>query len=166
VDVAVFIVWAILAVLACLVGLLGCVLPILPGTPLSWAGLFVVWAARGFDARSFSDTTVWVLLGVTAVVTALDFVAPTIGARRYGATRWGTWGSVVGMLVGAFMFPPFGMILGAFVGALAAELLGGQATRPALRASWGTFVGTMLGTFVKVAASGVILWYVLVEVFA
>jgi uncharacterized protein YqgC (DUF456 family) len=162
----VFIVWATLAILLCLVGLLGCVLPILPGSPLSWVGLFVVWAARGFDARSFGDATVWVLLGVTAVVTALDFVAPTVGARRYGATRWGAWGSVVGMLVGAFMFPPFGMILGAFVGALAAELLAGQRTRPALRASWGTFVGTMIGTFAKVAVSGVILWFVVVEVFA
>jgi hypothetical protein len=161
-----FILWSVLGAIAALAGLLGCVLPILPGPPLSWAGLFAVWAGRGFDARSFSDTTAWVLLGATVVVTALDLVAPTIGARRYGATKWGVWGSIAGMLVGAFLFPPFGMILGTFAGALAGELLGGQRTHPALKASWGTFVGTMLGIGLKLAVSGVILWYVVAEIVA
>src|SRR5262245_42319056 len=161
-----FVVWAILGILTALAGLAGCVLPILPGPPLSWAGLFCVWAARGFDARSFSDTTAFVLLGATAAVTALDFVAPLVGAKRYGATRAGVWGSVAGMLLGMFFFPPFGMILGAFAGAFAGELLAGQATGPALKASWGTFLGTLIGTIAKLVVSGVILWYVVAEAFA
>lgn len=160
------VVWDVLAVLCVLAGLAGCVLPALPGPPLSWVGLFVVWAARGFAPETFGTTAALVLLGVTVVVTVLDTLAPVLGAKRYGASKWGVWGSVVGMLVGMIWFPPLGMIVGTFVGALLGETARGRTTRQSLRAAWGVFVGTMLGIVVKLVVSGVIAWYVLREVFA
>ena len=161
-----FVLWAVLAVLCVLAGFAGCVLPVLPGPPLSWVGLFIVWAARGFEAETFGTTTALVLLGITLAVTVLDFFAPMIGAKRYGSTKWGVWGSVIGLLVGMIWFPPFGMIVGTFLGAWVGELAKGRTNRQSLRAAWGVFVGTMLGIVVKLTVSGVIAFYVIREVFA
>lgn len=161
-----FVLWSLLAVVCVLGGLAGCVLPALPGPPLSYVGLFVVWAARGFEAKTFGAPTAWVLLAVTVAVTVLDTFAPMLGAKRYGASKWGVWGSVAGLLVGMIWFPPFGMIVGTFLGALAGELLRGQGTRRSLKAAWGVFLATLLGIVLKLAVSGVTAWFVFVEVFA
>jgi uncharacterized protein YqgC (DUF456 family) len=162
----VFVVWAVLAVLCVLAGFAGCVLPVLPGPPLSWVGLFVVWAARGFEAYTFGTTAALVLLGITVAVTVLDVFAPMIGAKRYGSSKWGVWGSVIGLLVGMIWFPPFGMIVGTFLGALVGELLKGRTTPQSMRAAWGVFVGTVLGIVLKLTVSAVIAWYVVREVLA
>jgi len=162
----VFVLWSVLAVLLVLAGFAGCILPVLPGPPLSYAGFLVVWAARGFEARTFGNVAPWVLLAATVLVSVLDFFAPVLGAKRYGASKWGTWGSVIGLLVGLIWFPPFGMILGTFLGALLGELAHGQTTGRSLKAAWGVFVGTMLGLVLKLAVSAVIAWYVVAEVFA
>ena len=161
-----FVVWAILAILCVLVGVVGCVLPALPGPPLAYVGLFILWAARGFEPRAMGDTAPWVLLAATVVVTVIDVLLPFFGARRYGATKWGMWGSVLGMLVGMIWFPPFGLILGTFAGAFAGEWVHGRATSPSVRAAWGVFVGTMVGIALKLAVCGAIAWYVFAEVFA
>jgi uncharacterized protein YqgC (DUF456 family) len=76
------------------------------------------------------------------------------------------WGSVLGLLVGMIWFPPFGVIVGTFLGAWVGEVLKGRTNRESLRAAWGVFVGTMLGIVVKLAVSGVIAFYVFREVFA
>jgi uncharacterized protein YqgC (DUF456 family) len=87
---------------------------------------------------------------------------PAVGAKRYGASRAGVWCSVLGMIVGIFFFPPFGMILGAWVGALLGELAAGKRQSQALRASWGVFVGTMAGVFLKLAVTiGIGVYFVL-----
>jgi uncharacterized protein YqgC (DUF456 family) len=162
----VFVVWSILAVLLVLAGVAGCVLPVVPGPPLAFAGYLVLWAARGFEPHYGGAAVPWILLGATVVVTAVDLLLPFVGARRYGATKWGMWGSVVGMLAGMVWFPPFGVILGTFVGAFAGEWLRSRAAGASSRAAWGTFVGTMIGIGLKLAVTGAIAWFVVAEAFA
>jgi uncharacterized protein YqgC (DUF456 family) len=147
------------------VGVVGCVLPVLPGPPLSFAGLLLLWWARGWDAGSFGVTTVVVLGGLSVLVTVLDFVLPAWGARRYGASKAGVWGSVLGMIVGIFFFPPFGMLAGAFLGALGGELLVGKDGDEAGRAAWGVFVGTVAGIGLKLAVSLATAVVYVIEVF-
>ena len=92
---------------------------------------------------------------LAAGVTALDYLVPAWGAKRAGASRGGTWGAFGGMLAGLIWFPPFGTFLGAMVG----EVLAGRPDSRAVKAAWGVFVGTMLGTVLKLAAAGVITYY-------
>lgn len=135
------------------VGVVGCILPVLPGPPLSVVGLLLLWWARAWQADSFGVLEV-VVLGVLAIgVTILDLVLPVWGAKRYGASKAGLWGSVLGMLAGMVFFPPFGMLAGAFVGALAGEFLVGKREREAAKAAWGVFVGTMAGVGLKLAVA-------------
>lgn len=155
----------VLAGLLALLGVVGCVLPALPGPPISFVALLLFWGARGWEADAFGPLAV-VLVGAAAVlVTVLDTIAPAVGAKRYGASRWGVWGSVLGMIAGMIAFPPLGMIVGAFVGALAGELAIGQETRASLRASWGVFVYTLLGIVLKLAVSLAVIVMMLLEWF-
>jgi uncharacterized protein YqgC (DUF456 family) len=139
----------VLGALLVVAGVVGCLLPVLPGPPLAFGGLLLLWAERGGEAATFDGGTVLALGLATVGVTLLDLVTPLWGARRYGASRLGVWGSVAGMVVGAFAFPPLGMVLGAFAGAVAGELLDGKAAGPSLRAAWGVFVGTVVGILLK-----------------
>jgi len=155
-----------LGVLLLLAGFAGCVLPILPGPPVSFAALLLLYGTGGWSAETFGVTTVAVLGGAAALVTVLDFVTPVWGAKKYGASRTGVVGSVVGMIAGMIFFPPFGLILGAFVGALAGEIVAGKATNDATRAAWGVFIGTIVGIVLKLVVCGVIAWYWVREVLA
>ncbi len=148
---------AILGFLLLAAGFVSCVLPILPGPVISYLALIVLCFARGWD--TFSIATL-VVLGVLAVaVTILDNILPVLTARKWSAGKAGIWGSVIGMLVGMFLLPPFGAILGTFVGAVLGELLFRQKADSALRAGWGVFVGTMLALAVKLAVCGAIAYF-------
>jgi uncharacterized protein YqgC (DUF456 family) len=95
---------------------------------------------------------------ITLAVTIGDYVIPLWGARRYGASKWGIWGSVAGMAIGLF-FSPFGMILGALIGAVVTEWLVQKEKGQALRAGWGVFIGSLLGTVLKLGVSGMMAYY-------
>jgi len=138
-------------------GIVGCVLPIIPGPPLSYLALILLSIARGW--QTFSPA-VLIVLGVSALlVTALDYLLPIITSKRKGAGKAGIWGSIIGMVAGIIFFPPFGMIIGTFLGALLGELLFSKHRENALKAGWGVFLGTMLGIALKLAVSGVIAFY-------
>ena len=77
-------------------------------------------------------------------------------ARKWGADKGGIWGSIIGMVGGMFLFPPFGAILGIFAGAVLGELLAGKMSGQALQAGWGVSAGTMLALAVKLAVSSAI----------
>lgn len=146
----------ILGLVFALVGLAGCVLPGIPGPPLSFLALIILSYAK--DWEPFSWTFLIIMAGLTIVVTVLDYVVPAAGAKRYGASKPGVWGSVIGMFTGLLLFPPWGMLIGAIVGALAGELVAGKEAGKALRAGWGILVGNVVVIGLKLAFSGVMLF--------
>ena len=147
----------VLASACMLVGLIGCVIPGIAGPPFSFAGLVLLSAAR--EWQPFSLVFLLLMAVITVVVTALDFLIPAVGARKFGASRAGFWGALAGLILGLLVFPPFGMILGAFLGAISAEMLGGKKSREALRAGWGVFLGVLAGMMLKLVASGIMTFY-------
>ncbi len=134
-------------------GLVFSVLPPIPGPILSYLALLLISLAAGWTV--YSPVLLVVLAVLVLGVTILDGLLPIWGAGRAGAGRAGVWGSVVGMIVGSFFIPPFGTIIGAFVGALLAELIFHRENRRPLQAALGVFSGTMLATLLKLAAAGV-----------
>jgi uncharacterized protein YqgC (DUF456 family) len=138
----------ILALLLMLVGLVGTVLPAVPGLPLIWIAML------GYAiADQFRHTSGWFLM-ITLLLVILTQVAEHLtkawGARRFGAGRAGTWGAVVGSLIGLF-FIPVGLLLGPFVGAMVGELLTGRQFPQAVRAGLGGVVGVLGSIVVNLA---------------
>ena len=140
----------IIAGLCMLVGIIGCIIPGLPGTPIAYVGLLIAQVTERVDF-SWQLFLVWGI--VTVVVSALDYVVPAWGTKQFGGTKWGVWGSTIGVFVGLF-FGALGVILGPLVGAVLGELLGGKATSDALKAGWGSFIGLLFGTILKLVCCG------------
>jgi uncharacterized protein YqgC (DUF456 family) len=151
----------ILGLLLALIGLVGSILPVIPGPPLSYSALLLLSLARNWEPFS---TAFLIGMGIlTLAVTVLDFVTPGVGASRYGASTLAFWGSLVGMIVGLVLLPPWGMIIGAFLGAVAGEAVSTREGKKLLRAAWGVFVGVLVGTGLKLALSAVMLFFYLRE---
>lgn len=138
-------------------GIVGCILPVIPGPPLSYAALIL--ASVAYRWEPFSVSFLIIVGMVTLIVTLLDYLLPLFTAKKYGASKYGIWGSVFGMLIGIIFFPPFGLILGAFFGALIGELLFYKNMKKSLKAGFGIFMGTLFGIFLKLATSGMIGFY-------
>jgi len=142
---------AILGGLLILIGLLGALLPVLPGPPLSFIGLLLLHFTRWAD---FS-TQFLVIMGVLAtLVTAVDYVVPMWGTKKFGGSKAGVRGSTIGLVIGVFFFPPIGIIIGPFLGALIAELMiNSDDFNKALKSGIGSLVGFLMGTGLKLGAS-------------
>ncbi|MEE4184550.1 MAG: DUF456 family protein [Gammaproteobacteria bacterium] len=138
----------LLAIGLVIVGIAGLALPALPGAPLLFLGLVIAaWA----DNFVYIDNQMLVVLAVLAALTyAVDIVAGALGARRFGASRWAIVGATVGALVGLF-FGLAGIILGPFLGALAAELLHSRNLAIAGRSGVGATLGMLAGALAKLA---------------
>ena len=147
----------ILGLLLALIALAGCILPFIPGPSLSFLALIILSYAKNWEP--FSSTFLIIMAGLMVLVTILDYIVPAAGAKKYGASKLGMWGSIIGMLIGLFFFPPWGMIIGAIVGVLAVELITGKEGKDALVAGWGVFVGNLIVIGIKLAFSGVILFF-------
>nr|WP_299074188.1 DUF456 domain-containing protein [uncultured Allomuricauda sp.] len=144
-----------------LVGILGSFLPVLPGPPVSWLGLLLLYLTKAVPDD-------WWMLGITLffalLITIMDYVIPAMGTKKFGGSKAGMLGTVVGLLVAIF-FPilgPFGIIVWPFVGALIGELINKADQKTALKAAFGSFLGFLTGTFMKfligVIYFGIFIW--------
>lgn len=147
----------IIAGVICLfVGLAGCFLPLLPGPPIAYLGL---WLLQWTDRVQFSYThlLVWGLLVV--LVQLLDYVTPVLGAKYSGGSKWGNWGCAIGTVVGFFFFPPWGILVGPFAGAVIGELLAGKETAIAFKAGIGALLGFLFSVVIKTALCGYFIYW-------
>ncbi|MCH7657279.1 MAG: DUF456 domain-containing protein [Bacteroidetes bacterium] len=143
-------------------GLLGCILPIIPGPPLSFVGLLFLHFT-GF--RDFTSDFLLLMGAVAVVVTIIDYIVPVWGTKKFGGSKAGVWGATLGLVVGIFFFPPIGIIIGPLAGAVIAEMARGEKFNKSFRAGLGSLVGFLLGTGIKLAASGVMTYYFFKELF-
>lgn len=144
-----------------LAGIFGCILPIIPGPIFSFVALILLSWAKNWQV--FSLTFLMVMGSLTALLMILDYIVPALGAKKFGASKLGVWGSAIGMIIGIFFIPPWGIIVGAFVGALIGELLAGKSGKKALRAGWGVLIGNGLAIGLKLAFTVVALFYYVKE---
>ncbi len=143
-------------------GLAGIVLPILPSIPLIWAGVLIYAVYDGFESISWVLVLIFGVLTILSVI--LDYFGGVIGAKKYGATKWGLIGSVIGGIVGFFMGGIIGLIFGPFFGAVLFELIFGKDFRSSLKSGVGTLVGFLGGAIAKLVIGviiiGIFIWKV------
>ncbi len=143
--------WIITGVIFILTGILGCILPVIPGPPIAWLALLLLQITER-ENRPFETGTIVMWGVVVIIVTILDYIVPIWGTKKFGGSRYGTWGSTIGLIAGLF-FAPFGIVIGPFAGAVVGELLAGKKSRAALKAGFGSFIGFLTGVFLKLVVS-------------
>jgi len=142
-----YILWTVVIALF-LIGLTGTILPTLPGNLLIFGGALIYGIFTEFE-----EVTLWVLtalLGISIGAQVLDYAAEAYGARRFGATKYGIWGAIIGGIVGLIILNVGGLILGIFLGAIIPEIiLAGRSVKGALKIGWGSLLGFFGGTLMK-----------------
>ncbi|MFK8058853.1 MAG: DUF456 domain-containing protein [Polaribacter sp.] len=134
-------------------GIIGSFLPILPGPLTSWIGLLLLHSTKIFP---MNWTFLGVTLGIAILIWILDYFIPAMGTKRFGGTKYGVYGTTIGLIIGLLSPIPFGMLLGAFFGALIGELLyDSKDTNRALKASFGAFLGFLASATIKFSIAAV-----------
>jgi uncharacterized protein YqgC (DUF456 family) len=141
----------ILGFLFILLGIIGSFLPVLPGPITSWIGLLLIH----FTSVILID---WTFLGITLAISifvwGIDYVIPSWGTKKFGGSKFGVRGSMIGLIIGLVFFGPLGIILGPFLGALIGEVIfDSNNFSRALKAAFGSFVGFLLSTGLKLGVS-------------
>ncbi|MFY7741792.1 MAG: DUF456 domain-containing protein [Flavobacterium sp.] len=141
----------IIAFILMVVGILGSFLPVLPGPPISWVGLLLLYLTK---AVPMSYTVLGITLVIAIVVGILDYIIPAKGTKRFGGSKYGIWGTNIGLVVGILAPIPFGFIIGPFVGAFIGEMINdSNDSQKAFKAATGSFMGFLASTFIKFVVS-------------
>ena len=155
--------------------------------PLSYVGLLLLHFTDRVQF-SWQFLTIWAVIVV--VIQLLDYFIPAWGTKKFGGSKWGVWGSTIGLVIGLFM-GPWGIIIGPFLGAVLGEMIyfnrHPQASEPqsqtataqsqnsaaqpsansnlnrALRAGMGSFIGLLTGTILKLICCGMMVFYFIKE---
>lgn len=136
-----------IGLLCMIVGIFGSFLPVLPGPPIAWLGLLLLFLTDAVPANY------WTLGGtffIAVLVAVLDYIIPAKGTKRFGGSSYGVWGTNIGLIVGLIAPIPLGFIIGPFIGAFAGELIyNSKDKKRALKAATGSFIGFLASTFMK-----------------
>ena len=154
----------LLCIILLIVGNLGTVLPVLPGLLLSLCGLLIY--KFGTDAP-LSMVYIWIFVFLTAISVVLNYVIPAKTTRKYGGTRWGSIGSIIGTIAGMFLIPvPFGFLIGMFLGVFIGELLhDANDKKKAWNSTKGALIGFLYGTGFNLIVGLAMFLVVLIDIF-
>ncbi|GLB48638.1 DUF456 domain-containing protein [Neptunitalea lumnitzerae] len=133
--------------LGCIIlGIVGSILPVLPGPPLSWVGILLLYLTKTISTNWY---VLVITLVVAIVISILDYTIPAYGTKKFGGSKWGIYGTTIGLIVGLIAPIPFGVIIGPFLGAFIGELLNKNTANKAAKAAFGSFMGFLASTFMK-----------------
>jgi uncharacterized protein YqgC (DUF456 family) len=141
----------ILGFVLILVGIAGSVLPVLPGPLMGWFGLLSLYLSSWVEMNYYVLVITFILsLGIFI----LDYLIPSMGAKRFGGSKKGATGATIGLVVGLFLPIPLGFVIGAFVGAFIGEIIHKKDDlRRAWRSAIGSFLGFLTSTGLKLVLS-------------
>jgi uncharacterized protein len=158
IDILIILITSILMIM----GLMGSVLPMLPGPPLIFLGALIYAWHTNFMIISWGTLIIFVFFVMLGQF--LDYFATVLGAKKYGASRWGMVGAFLGGVIGIFIGGVLGIIIGPFFGAIALELLQGKAMDVSLKIGLGTIVGFLGGAIGKLIISIIMIGIFLIRV--
>ena len=133
-----------------LLGIIGCFVPVMPGPPISYGALLVF---HFFSSYNIDENTLWLWALIVIAVTVFDLWVQIYGVKKFGGTKKAVNGSIIGLIIGIFLFPPFGIIIGPFLGAFIGAKMDDPDVNTALKIALGALTGFIIGTLVKLSVS-------------
>ena len=133
------------------IAFIGLIYPIIPSVIFIIGG-FIVYGLF----YSFSDLPWWFWVIEILLVVLLfgaDTVSNLVGVKKFGGSKAGMWGSTIGLLIGPFVIPFAGILIGPFLGAVLAELF---VTKSSWEQSLKTGVGSLIGFLTSIVTKGIV----------
>jgi uncharacterized protein YqgC (DUF456 family) len=148
----------ILISLSFVISFIALIYPILPGVLFLAAGFIIYGFAFSFHPFSILFVTIQVLLFISLFV--VDYAGNAYAIKKRGGSKAALWGSTIGLIIGPFVIPVAGILLGPFIGAVLAELL---FHKKGFKSSISIGIGTVLAfvgtTLVKVFTQALMIGY-------
>jgi uncharacterized protein YqgC (DUF456 family) len=116
---------------------------------MDWAS-HVTFNQSYSDGLDFSRNYAWCCI----LIWGIDFIIPAWGTKKFGGSKYGIWGTILGLIIGLVFLGPLGIIVGPFLGAFVGELIHDSTdSKRAVKAASGSLVGFMLSTGLKFLVS-------------
>lgn len=153
-----FILWT-LVILAFLSAFVALVMPMIPGILMMWIGFFIYHFAINNNELSWFF---WIAMATLTIITLLsDYVLGSRFVKKFGGSKAGELTAAIGIILGSFFFPPFGIIIIPFVAVFIVELLIQQDFKRAMDASIGSLLGFLTSTVAKfIILIIMIIWFI------
>lgn len=151
------VIWIV--IIACFIASFASIIfPIIPAPLVLWIGFLSYFFFSDGDPLSLFF---WIGVGIlTIVLIVSDIVANSYFVKKYGGSKWGERLAGVGVIIGSFIIPPFGIIIVPFVLVIITELAQKRATNEALKAAIGSLLGFLSGTVAKIIIQLImIIWF-------
>ena len=152
----------VLSVLFIAGGIVFSILPPLPGPLLTYAALITTHYVSEETSFSTWSFVIWGVVG--ACILVLDYILPAAATRKFGGTKAGMIGGMIGTIAGVLLPIPFGIILGPLFGAIIGDLYGGNQIKSAFKSGFGSFLGFLAATSIKLLYSIVLGIVIVVKV--
>jgi uncharacterized protein YqgC (DUF456 family) len=147
--------WWLLIIVSFILGFVGVVVPVIPSVLMYWIGFLIYQFLINSEELSWMF---WIIAFVlTVIVLISDFIANSYFVKKYGGTKRGEIASIIGVIIGMFVYPPFGIIFVPFFLVLLIEYVGSRNFDQALKAS----IGSLLA-FVSSAVFNVVVYILLI----
>lgn len=152
-----FILWLIVLLLFGL-SFVALIYPVLPSVTAVWAGFLIY---HFFINSGELTTFFWIVMVIlTIILTLADIFASSLSVKKYGGSSVGEKGAALSVIVGSFIFPPFGIIILPFIVVLILEMRQGRSIQESLRASFGSVVGFLTGQLAEATIQlAMIIWF-------
>ncbi|GAB2552543.1 DUF456 domain-containing protein [Gracilibacillus alcaliphilus] len=152
------IVWWLLIIVCFVLAFLGIIFPMIPSVLALWVGFFIyqfVMAAENIG------TIFWIAMAVlTIILIVSDIIANSYFVKKFGGSKAGERIAAVGVIVGSFIIPPFGIIIVPFILVIIAELFQQRTLAEAFKATFGSLMGFLSGNFAKIVIQIImIIWF-------
>ncbi|GAB3045635.1 DUF456 domain-containing protein [Virgibacillus ainsalahensis] len=142
----------------------GIIFPIIPSVFVLWGGFLLYhFVLNSQELNAFF----WIAMSVfTVILVVADIIANSYFVKRFGGGKWGERGAAVAVIVGSFIYPPFGILIVPFITVLVIEMIQKRTVKEAFRASIGSLIGFLGGAFAKVVVQFImIVWFFIVLLF-
>ncbi|HLR41983.1 MAG TPA: DUF456 family protein [Pseudogracilibacillus sp.] len=155
------IIWTII-ILLFVISFVGVVLPIIPSVIFLWLG-FVLY--HFFINDDVLTVFFWLVTSVLTIILVMaDLLTNRYFVQQFGGNKRSEWGAIIGIVIGTFIYPPFGMIVLPFVIVFLIEIISRRTVKEALYAALGAFIGFLSGIVAKVLIQAMMVLFFIIKI--
>mgnify|MGYP002720987096 FL=1 len=124
------ILWCLIIIMFIL-AFVGLVKPVIPSVLVMWVGFLIY--QFGFHNGKLSWIFYLSMIVLTILIFLADFLMNKYFVEKYGGSKFGEYGAIIGVIIGCFVLPPFGIVVIPFILVLVIELIQGYDFKRAIK---------------------------------